>query len=352
MENNKAVPYSSKGLSQPCVKLVCIMRTPEYLSPSGISCYLQDPLEYYRRYLSDVKVSREMQSKAMAIGSAFDAYVKAYLYKQLFGKPGSRNNDPRFEFETLFDAQVTAFKDWALANGKYVFEQYLQSGCLADLMLELNCAQGEPRFEFDLKGIVNSYREGLQETIGEVVLMGKPDAHFITKEGVHCILDFKVNNYVGLNHKSPSQYYLRMRSAGCTNHGQHKKCVEADFHGTKINSACGLEEIDEYWARQLAIYAWLTGNPVGSDFVAIIHQLVCNPTKGYGLPSIRIAEHVNLIAPEFQHSLYNKACDIWETVRSDWIFRDMSREESQAYCKITDELMQDTDEDKLCSRAR
>jgi hypothetical protein len=323
------------------------MREVKCLSPSAIGLYLEDPEKYYIRYLSEAKVEKDQQVPAMAIGSAFDAYAKAYLYKNLFG-----NADPKFEFQTLFETQVSPHLwDWALENGGYVFEQYKQSGCLTDLMTELSYAQGEPRFEFEVRGIVNSYREGVERKIGAVELLGKPDVDFVTRNGVHCILDFKVNGYCSNYSKSPSPYYIRMRSAGRTLLGQHPKCREVDHNGIKINNACCLNDIDEGWGRQLAIYGWLCGNPVGSDFVTIIHQIVCSRNRSGGLPGIRIAEHLNLIDPTFQHDLYNKACNIWEIVHSDWFFRDLTKEESIARCKMIDELLLET-EDDLPVRAR
>src|SRR5688572_30284209 len=110
------------------------MKNIEYLSPSAISLWKESQDNYYLRYLTDVPVPRDTQNLPMSIGSAFDAYVKAFLHDNLFGKI-----DPRFEFDTIFEAQVESHnRDWALQNGLYVFEQYKQSGALTDLMLMLS----------------------------------------------------------------------------------------------------------------------------------------------------------------------------------------------------------------------
>jgi hypothetical protein len=321
------------------------MREIQYLSPSGISTYLQNPSEFYLRYLAEKRPPNVPQTMPMAIGSAFDAYVKSYLHNALFGN----SQDPRYELRTIFEAQVEdgmtetgqSLREWAWQRGKHVFEQYKQSGALSDLMLELESATGEPRFEFEIRGAVHGYRQGKEEQFGEVTLLGKPDVDFVTKHGVHCILDWKVNGYCAKYARSPSPYYLRMRSAGRTNHGAHAKCRPMMIDGMLVNVGCRLEDIDDTWARQLSVYAWLCGESIGSKYVTIIHQLVCNPVTG-SLPSIRIAEHVNTVSPEFQQKTFDIACDIWEIAKSDHFFRDMSKEESQSRCQLLEGYTDET----------
>lgn len=308
------------------------MRKPEYLSPSSISLWVQNRSDFYLRYLAENRPPREPQTQPMSIGSAFDAYVKSYLYEKLFGK-----RDERYVFENLFEAQVEAHnRDWAYNHGRYVFQQYKESGALADLMLILGSSPSDPRFEFEVKGVQHGYREGIEGKFGEVVLLGKPDVDFFTKEGVHCVLDWKVNGYCSKYPKSPSPYYLRLRSAGRTNQGMHGKCHPLVHNGLEINIACGLEHIDRDWARQLAIYGWLCGEPVKGDFITIIHQLACSPNPG-GLPKIRIAEHHNRVGRDYQQETFDLACTIWECIAEEHIFKEMSLEESRSRCALLDE---------------
>jgi hypothetical protein len=105
--------------------------------------------------------------------------------------------------------------------------------------------------------------------------------------------------------------------------------------GVQINIGKHLDDIEKTWAAQLSIYAWLMGEPVGSDFIVAIDQIVCDATKG-GLPGIRIAEHRLTTSRRFQEDLFIEACDVWEIVHSDWIFRDMPKEASQARCQALD----------------
>ena len=311
-----------------------MLKKPSYLSPSALSLWKASPDEYFLKYLAPGDPPPNVQTQPMSIGSAFDAIVKSYLHDCLFG-----GRDPRFEKQTLFEAQVQpALRAWAWDNGHYVFEQYKQSGALADLMLLLGTSSSEPRFEFEIRGVVHGLREGVSENFGEVVLLGKPDVDFVTKDGVHVILDFKVNGYMST--ASPCGYYLRLRGAGNTNHGMHNKCHPANHFDVEVNVACALEDIKKDWARQLAIYGWLSGEPVGEQFVTIIHQIVCTKNPG-GLPKIRVAEHHNFIRRSFQQEVFDEACDLWDRVQSGHYFRELSREESDARCR---NLLQDVAE--------
>src|SRR5688572_28983595 len=123
-------------------------RTISYLSPSSISVYRSNPTEFYLRYLVDDRPERVPQNAPMAIGSAFDAYVKSYLHNALFGAV-----DSKFELRTLFEAQVESqCRDLAWDHGRYAFDCYKDSGALSDLMLEMQRGIGEPRFEFSAQG--------------------------------------------------------------------------------------------------------------------------------------------------------------------------------------------------------
>jgi hypothetical protein len=176
------------------------MRKVQHLSPSSLSTWLKNQDEFYLQYLAHDRPPRIPQNQPMAIGSAFDAYAKSYLVERLFGS----NADPKYSFDALFESQVERQnRDWAREHGRYVFEQYQQSGALADLFTELKSAQGQPRFEFEVKGAVSGYREGATRTIGSVVLLGKPDVAFVNKAGVMIVIDWKVNGYCSKNPPSP-----------------------------------------------------------------------------------------------------------------------------------------------------
>lgn len=324
------------------------MRKPEYLSPTSINLFHDDPEEYYIRYLSENKPPREPQTQPMSIGSSFDAYVKSFLHERLFGK----GVDPRFELKTLFETQVEAHnRDWAWENGAVAFQMYRESGAFADLMLELQGAVNDPKFEIEIRGVINA------RNMGGVIFLGKPDVYFINKAGFPVILDWKVNGWCSKSPVSPAKGYLRLR------HGSKNRSLDKTHHkdaqpmmhqGMMINIGHQLENVDGKWATQLAIYGWLCGMDVGSDFITGLDQLVCKPS-GAKYPEVRIAEHRLRIGKEFQWEVFSRAHKIWDCINTGHIFQNLSLKESQQLCisldaksKVMVELVNsDNPQDKL-----
>lgn len=295
------------------------MRNVAYLSPSGLSSWLKDRDEYYLKYLAESRPDRIPQTQAMAAGSAFDARVKSHLHEAVIGK------DPAYEFGSLFETQVEPHqRDWARKHCEYIFAQYRLSGALADLEAVLNAASEPPRFEFELQGGV----EG-------VPFLGRPDLAYVTADGTPVVRDFKVNGYVSRHAPSPCPGYLNLRAPG-TSRGKHKDAKPAVYRGVKIDSAQVMERANPDWARQLSVYAWLMGRGICEDFVVGIDQLVCNANRPGPFPSIRVAEHCTLISPQFQAATIRLAQEVWEIIHSDWIFRDMPREDSASKCEALD----------------
>lgn len=167
------------------------------------------------------------------------------------------------------------------------------------------------------------------------------DAYGHTNPGTrHSLASFLPYGYCSPKGQSPMAGYTNLRSAGRTNQGQHRDAQLMMHRGMIININRYLEECDKTWARQLAIYGWLTGCPVGSDFLVAIDQISCSPTAG-GLPSIRIAEHRTRVSPKFQWDTFHRAVAIWEITHSDWIFRDKDQEASIAHTEMLDRRSKD-----------
>jgi hypothetical protein len=299
------------------------MRVPKYLSPSAIGLFFKNRDEYYLKYISPYKPKRLQQTQPMSIGSAFDAYVKAYLAEAV------GLNDPRLGFEELFEVQVESHnRDWAREHGKHVFEQYKFSGSLANLLLELKDSPIEPVFEGKLHKDVN-LKEGMIEGIP---LLGYPDVYYQTSEGGHVIRDWKVNGYCGKSPTSPKKGYLLCRDGWCPqesgvkrsrNHGtQHKDAWPMKYRGMMINANHPLEDVDKTWADQLTIYAWLLGEPIGGDFIVGIEQL-CGTGNGGNktkLVPIRIAAHSCKVSKPWQLGLVERIDTVWEAVQTGKIF--------------------------------
>lgn len=309
------------------------MRRIEYLSPTSIALWEKDVDEFYMTYLADERAPRFPQTQPMSIGSAFDAQVKSFLHAHLFG----RGHDPRFELVTLFEAQVEPHnRDWAWEHGARAFELYRASNALADLMTELAQAVGTPRFELEVRGAVDGYREGVtRRTGGGVTLLGKPDVFYINRQGIHVILDWKVNGWCGKGNTSPMPGYIKIRGGGQTPvlSGPHKDCIPMAWRGSIINCGTYLDQVNAEWAAQLAVYAWLCGIEVGQEFIAAIDQLACKNVNAK-FPEVRVAEHRLRVHPDFQWRVFARAQEIWDCVHSDHVFRGLPAEESRSRCQL------------------
>jgi hypothetical protein len=301
----------------------------KYLSPSSIGLFEQDVENFYIRYASERE--REPQTNAMAVGSAFDALVKGAL-----GGLGKE------EVVELYKSQVE--EQWqtsATVWGKECFEMYVACGAYADLEKDIELfgsgVNSVPEYDKIIEDTVQSGQAGAPasgialnieaditgdvEFEGMVVpFRGKPDIVFSGPRG-HGILDWKVNGY--FSSASPKPGYLRLR--GGKHRGEcHKSVCPMSWRGREGCTIGGrLEDMDMSWARQLAIYGWLSGFEVGEDFLVCIDQLVWRNGKG------RTAEFRGIVGEAWQKELFKRATEIWEIVNSDHVFRDMSKEESQ-----------------------
>lgn len=333
------------------------MRTPLYMSPTSLKAYESNKDEYYVKYLADVKPPRLPQTMPMSVGSAFDAYVKSYLHFALFGNYGENNT---YAKDTIFEKQVEpANRDWARLAGAHVFERYKQSGALADLMLELGTAINAPRFEFDLLGQVET-------SVGDVPLMGKPDIYFMNREGGRVIFDWKVNGYCGNSPTSPMRGYVMVRDGWTAlekkqsnnNRSAHKDCYPVPYKGIKINATDKMEDLNAEWAAQLAIYAWLLGEEVGSqDLITGIDQIVGQPSGttmihkkttlapgeliagdfNHQIPWLRFASHRVKIGQKFQFELLARLAQAWGAISSGHIFSELNREDNDQRCKMLED---------------
>ena len=127
------------------------MKTPRSLSYSSLSLFEKDIEEFYMRYLADKAAPRLPQEPPMAVGSAFDAFVKAALHSQLFGV----SSNPQFEFGAIFESQVEPqCRDFALKAGKHIWKCYKLTGAYEELFVLLQRSIEPPRFEFKVEGLI------------------------------------------------------------------------------------------------------------------------------------------------------------------------------------------------------
>lgn len=314
-------------------------RRPEYLSPSALKTFESDPIEYYRRYVSPVKPPKIPQTPPMSVGSAFDAYVKAYLHEMIYGK--NHPESDKYNTEALLKAQVEPQNmDWARDAGKYCFQQYKDSGALADLMLELKQSVDDPRFEFEVRGVVGGEREGVSGKKMGVPLLGKPDLRYVNELAADVTHDWKVNGFCGNGNTSPMAGYVMCRDQTGYKTGAHKDAYIQQFRGLEINTGAFLETYNTEWATQLCTYGWLLGAPVGKELITSIDQLACNGSKKTtsGYPTIRIAHHRIRVSEKFQYEVMGRYQGLWGILTEEpfYFFRDLSFEESARKCELLD----------------
>jgi len=305
------------------------MRLPRYLSPSSLATWESDREAFYLKYLAEDRPPSIPQANYMAIGSAFDAYVKAALHAACFGV----GSDPRFEFDNIFADQVEEHnRDWALETGKFAFECYKYSGVYDELLAMLLESTTDPLFEFKVEG-----------TVGGVPVLGKPDCCFTHRGGANVILDWKVNGYCSKHGASPYKGFSNVRAGWDTSKvkaprgigSSHKMYVPKVYKDLEIGTHY-LEDSSKDWADQLSIYGWLLGYEVGSESTVVcIDQLVCKPAQP-DRPLIRVATHRCRISEGWQKTLLDRLVTCWKQIQSGHIFEDRTFDESVALGKVLD----------------
>ena len=284
------------------------LRTIEYLSPTALFDWRANREEFYRKRLADNKLPRMPQTDAMAVGSAFDAYVKAELGKG--------------DFEQLFCAQVEEQnRAQALVDGERCLSEYKKCGAFSDLQIIINDAQ----FELTVQESV------AHQDLGPVPLLGKPDAFFKNANGDHVILDWKVNGYYSKRGAYINKGYVVERPSG----RRHKEAHVINVHGVDVNISGNMETFNREWATQTAMYSWLLGAEVGSEILVCIDQLVWRDNQ------MTVGEHRAYVGREFQLSLFSELAELWSIISSGWIFRDMPEEESRARQRSLDQTCND-----------
>lgn len=295
------------------------MRIPKSISPSALARFEKDREDYFFTYLCEDRPEREPQSPPASVGSAFDAYVKAELIKDVLGKP--------CEFENLFETQVEPQnRDFAREAGAHVMESYVSCGAYIDLVEMMKEAQEEPQFEFDANTVVDG-----------IPIAGKPDCRFVHKLGAHVVLDWKVNGYCGKSGTSPAKgYALCVDGKGWpkpsrSHNKSHSLYKPREFMGLEINEF-NMEQVSIDWADQLSLYGWMMGEEVGSDkLVVCIDQVVAKPNGEK--PLLRVAAHRCQVSPAHQQGLLQRLRVMWEATQTGHVFTDLSEEDSREKCE-------------------
>jgi len=303
------------------------MRQIKYLSPTSLSLWDSDRTEFYLRYCADNRPPRTPQTRPMAIGAAFDAFVKNYLVGAL-----GAGDDEQFSIEKIFEAQVEPQnRDWGLEHGERLFNEYRRLGAVSDLMLEMSNsgaisggATDAVRFEFTVENRIGHsvYADGIP-------ILGKPDCH-IRLADASLVIDWKVNGYCGSKPTSPKKGYVKERPSG----KQHRDCQTMVINGITTNIGLTLDQVDEAFATQLCMYMWVLGEPIPTKALVGIEQLACAGLEtSVGL---RVASHRCRISDNFQLSLLSRLVAAWDKIQQGWIFTDLSFADNVARCEMLD----------------
>ena len=316
------------------------MRKPEYLSFSSYSQWTKDKQEFYLRYLAEHRPPRLPQAPPAAVGSGFDAHVKANLHSALFGK----GSDPEYELDKLYETQVEPQnRDFARLPSLYAFHCYVQSGLYRTLLDDLQQADGAPRFESKVQGFA-----------GIAPILGKPDLYWRRANGLRVIHDWKVNGYCSKANTSPNKCYrISYDSWKCgkpsQSHGKpHKSYTPLDFQGYDIDTAY-MEDYNIAWASQLSMYAWCLGEtPASEEFVVQIHQIT-GKGRDNQQPLLRNTEFRARVRKSFQEFLCNDLQECWKDIDSGYIFTELDREDSDAKCESLDRMSETLKDDDYFS---
>lgn len=309
------------------------MRIPKSLSYSALSTLESNPEDYYIRYLADVRPPRDPQTPPMAVGAAFDAYVKAALHHALFGLGA----DPDYEFSTIFESQVEPHNwDFGLRAGKHVFNAYRDCGAYANLLTDLQQSIEPPRFEFTV-----------QKEFNGVPFLGKPDCRFVLDLGegrIHCIYDWKVRGYCSKYGTSPTKGYAicldcYQADKQSRSHGkEHNLYLGKVFRGITVNAGY-METCSTSYADQLCLYGWLLGEEPGDESVVLGIEEIVSKFMGEGeVPRLRYARHRGHCKKSYQLKLMKRLETAWKRITSGHFFEDMTQEDSDDRCAVLSEM--------------
>jgi len=215
--------------------------------------------------MSGIKIPKHPQTPQMAVGSAFDSFIKAEIAR-LLGKPNRLSE------------LIKTVDNWEYVKiGNEICQEYIRQGCLKTLM-------DEGLTEIEIKG-----EDGLCHGIlpgTDIPVAGIPDAAFSDGTPV----DWKVSGYKSRK-RSPTQGYTRLIHNNF-NRGRHDKYYQP------------MHKINERWALQLIFYNWMLKQPV-RKYTGAIEEIIIKDDKLY-FGSFR-----NHIDPTYAMDIRNKVMNKW-----------------------------------------
>lgn len=228
----------------------------------------------------------EKQGNPAAMGSAFDAFVKTWIAHKI-----GLSNEPKLQVEELLKSVQIPDTDSRRAEilraGKNLAKLYMELG-LVDRLLKEN---------------VSDLELHIFEIFHGVRILGLPDGVITQSDGIKVPLDWKVRGYGSKHGYSPTQGYTTYIS----NDGTVK-----DWHSKRGDP---LENLNDRWAIQMAIYFWLL-NPGKMRPGNFIDAPCAIEEATYGRKNIVFTQIRTVVSAAFQETIWEKMKRCWTRCES------------------------------------
>lgn len=243
------------------------VRPYEALRPSGLRLLETDPVLFYQRFLGPPEQKPPfVQGFAAALGCAFHARCEAHA----LGRAP--------DWETV---KIEGEERWrALGLSEVAFRRYLEL-----------YGRKMPRpkgVEVELSGFVPGTSVPIAGR-ADVVLRGRV-----------------IHDYKTTSAPQPRPGYSAVL-------GNHSKRPRAEREvGVHVDAGRPLEEVNEDWADQLAIYGWCLGRQIRTAKVSVDQILIDRETG-----DVRITQFRTTITTAHQKKLRERCLAAWERIQSE-----------------------------------
>lgn len=255
-----------------------IRKQLDYLSPTSFQQALECELEFYLMRMSGLQLVSLPQNEQMAVGCAFDAFVKSRI-SELLGKD--------VKLAKLLDT-VDEQNLHLIPIGHQIFDLYEKYGCI-NVLLE----EGIEDIELEYKQIIGGKEiPGTQTTLGGVKLFGKPDAEI----KLHRPHDWKTTGWGSKSLKSPPPGY--------------SECFHFGYRKGGHKSHLPMHMVNPKWSTQLIFYKWMRHGLAFDSFRGSIDLIIIPPDISSG---IIVAQYRNEISSEEIKRIWEYVKKIWES---------------------------------------
>ena len=267
----------------------------------------------------------------MAVGSAFDAYVKAALNYVLYGTAVS----PKFEFGEIFESQVEPQnRDFALKAGKHVFRAYKLTGLSTNCFL---CSDNPSSRRDSSSRSMGHCRCSLHRKAGlplRARLWAGSDPLHPGLESSGLLLEVCCQPVEGL-YALPGR--LPEREAEQESHNtEHTNFLEYNHRGLTVNAGY-MEHCNDEYADQLCLYGWLLGEkPSDENVVGMIEEIVSKPANP--TPLLRVANHRARVKADYQQKLLERVGRCWQAITTGNVFPDLTPEENTGRREVLEDM--------------